>query len=72
MADKNGVELEVIEQLHLSSVRADTMGAGQRFTVSESTAQDLIKRGLAKRPGGTRKAAMPNNKKAAAPSNKRR
>jgi hypothetical protein len=72
MADKNGVTLEVVDQLHLSSVRADTMAEGERFTVSEPTAKDLIDRGLARRVGGTRKAAAPDNKKAPTPANKRR
>jgi hypothetical protein len=47
MADKNTVELEVIDQLHISSVSADTMPAGTRFTVSADAAKDLIDRGLA-------------------------
>jgi hypothetical protein len=70
MADKNTVELEVIDQLHISSVKADTMRKGERFTVSADHAKSLIERGLAKKAGGAKAAAAPANKAAATPANK--
>jgi hypothetical protein len=70
MADKNTVELEVIDQLHISSVSADTMPAGTRFTVSADAAKGLIDRGLARRAGGGKAAKAPANKAAQPPRNK--
>lgn len=70
MGDKNQVELEVIDQLHISSVGAETMPAGTKFTVSADAAKDLIERGLAKKAGGAKAAAKPRNQAAAAPANK--
>jgi hypothetical protein len=70
MADKNTVELEVIDQLHISSVSADTMPAGTRFTVSTDAAKGLIDRGLAREPGGAKAKRAPANKAAPASANK--
>lgn len=69
MPDKNTVELAVIDQLHISSVSAETMGAGTRFTVSADVAKDLIERGLAKKVGGAKASAAPSNKAAPKPRN---
>jgi hypothetical protein len=67
MADKNGVTLEVVDQLHLSSVRADTMGEGERFKVSADLAKQLVNRGLARR---VKSAESPANKAAPQPRTK--
>jgi hypothetical protein len=70
MPDKNTVELEVVDQLHISAVSADTMPAGTRFSVSADTAKGLIERGLARKVGRGKAAAAPANKAARAPTNK--
>jgi hypothetical protein len=64
MEKKDGVELKVTDQLHISSVKADTMGKGERFTTDPATAKDLVERGLATRVGGAKVKAEPANKAA--------
>jgi hypothetical protein len=67
---KDCVELEVIDQLHLTSVKADTMGMGERFVTDAATAKSLVERGLAKRVSRAKAAPAPGNKMAPVSSNK--
>jgi hypothetical protein len=61
------MKVKLTDQLHISEVSADTLPGGSVIDVSDSTAKDLVARGLA-----TKVAAAPKNKMAAAPANKGR
>lgn len=51
------MKVKVTDQLHISSVRADSIRAGETIEVSDDVGNDLVKRGLA-----TKIAAAPPNK----------
>lgn len=61
------MDLIVKDQMHISSIQADTLRPGQKVTVSAALGEEL----LAKFPSHFEKAARkPRNKKAPAPDNK--
>lgn len=68
------VKVKVLDQLHLTSVRASTIAKGEVVAVSAEEASALVKRGLVSRVAAAKPAAKkaeePNNKAAPAPSNK--
>lgn len=66
------VRMKAIDQLHVSSVKADTLLPNEEFEVSSSMADDLEARGLAKRVAEKKaeKAAPANKDAGAAPVNK--
>lgn len=73
------MKLKARQQLHVSSVRADTIRAGEEFEVSEPIGKSLIARDLASRVSspakGSRKkggknAKKPTNKMSDPPQNK--
>ena len=69
------MKLKAKDQLHVSSVQAATLRPGEEFEVSEPVGRDLVKRGLATqvrapKKDAAKKAAVPENKKAAEPANK--
>lgn len=57
------MKMKVVDQLHLSALGPNTMGAGEIFECSDALAADLEKRGLAV-------PAEPRAKKEKAPKNK--
>ena len=64
------VTMKATDTLHVSSVKADNILPGEEFEVSGHVADDLEARGLAKRVGGKKAEASPDNKAAPAPDNK--
>lgn len=66
------MQLKAKDTMHISSVKAENIRPGEKFTVSDVTGRDLIKRGLAEqvKPRARKAAAAPANKKAAEPKNK--
>lgn len=66
------MKLKAKDQLHVSSVQAASLRAGEEFEVSDPIGKDLVKRGLATavRASKPKAAKKPNNKKAPAPENK--
>ena len=65
------MQLQALEQFHISSVSSDTIKPGQEFVVSESLGNELIK----KHPGmfikvSEKSKPLPNNKSEAPPKNK--
>lgn len=66
------MKVKAKDQLHVSSVRAETFRAGDEFDVSDPVARDLIKRGLVARVTAPKKkrAQEPDNKQAPAADNK--
>lgn len=76
------MRLKAKDQIHLSSVKADTIRPNEEFEVSGPIGKDLVSRGLAsevrtkrrnskggKKPGN-KAAPMPENKSAQEPENK--
>lgn len=66
----NPVKMKAIDTLHISSVGPNAMQPGQEFEISDTFADDLEKRGLAKRLGAAKKDPAPANKMEDAPVNK--
>lgn len=70
------MKLKAKDQLHISSVRADSLRPGEEFEVSDPIGRDLVKRGLATKVSGpkkgasSKKAQAADNKKAPSPDNK--
>lgn len=64
------VTMKAVDTLHISSVQASAIQAGERFDVLEADAKSLEDRGLAKRVGGAKAESAPANKAEAAPANK--
>lgn len=65
------VKVRVLDQLHLSSVSADTLMPGQEIEVSKATAADLEKQGLVTvLDDGAKAEEAPQNKSEEAPINK--
>lgn len=65
------VRMKALDQLHISSVQADTLAPGEEFEVSSSRADELEAAGLAERVGSKKADPAPANKaRAAAPKNK--
>jgi hypothetical protein len=64
------VKMKAVDQVHISSVKADSLQPGEQFEVTEATAKDLEDRGLAKRVGGAKAEPAPTNKAEPAPTNK--
>jgi hypothetical protein len=60
------MKLKANDQLHISSVKADTIAPGEEFEVSDAEGSRLIEAGLA-----SKVAAAPKNKMAQASGNKR-
>lgn len=66
------VKMKANDQLHISSVQADSLQPDEQFEVSEEEAKRLERAGLAKRVGSAKaeKAAPANKAEKAAPRNK--
>lgn len=70
------VTMKAVDTLHISSVKADNIMAGEEFEVAGHLADDLEQRGLATRasvapvPEAKQEPAAPENKMVAAPLNK--
>lgn len=65
------VTMKAVDQLHVSSVKADSLQPGEQFEVSSTEAERLERAGLAKRVGGQKaEPAAPENKMGSAPANK--
>lgn len=63
------MRLRATGQMHISSVKADTIRPGEEFDINDGEGQRLIARGLAVKVNA-KKAPAPNNKAAPAPRNK--
>lgn len=59
------MKIKIKDQLHISSVSADTLRAGATIEVSDKVGKSLVDRGLA-----TKVAGAPKNKKAREHKNK--
>lgn len=64
------VKMIAADTLHISSVRAHNLVAGEEFEVSSHIADDLEARGLARRVVVQKAAPAPANKMAEPPANK--
>jgi chaperone required for assembly of F1-ATPase len=65
------MKMKALDQVSISSVKADTLRPGEEFEVSDALGTELEKKELAVRvDGATKKAPTPRNKKAPAPQNK--
>jgi hypothetical protein len=64
------VRMRATDQLHVSTVKADSLLPGEEFEVSSGLAEDLEKRGLPVERIGEKAEPAPENKKAPAPTNK--
>lgn len=64
------IRMKALDQLHISSVKADTLIPGEEFEVTTARADELEAAGLAKRVGTKAEKAAPENKMEAAPVNK--
>jgi hypothetical protein len=64
------VTMKATDTLHISALGPDNLAPGEEFEVSGHVADDLESRGLAKRVGGKKSEAAPDNKAAPAPDNK--
>lgn len=63
------MKVKAKDQVHISSVRAETIRQGEVFDVSEPVGKELIRRGLVSQVR-TKKAAEPKNKAAPTAENK--
>lgn len=61
------MRMKVVDQLHIGSVRPDTMGKGTEFEISDDLGRSLEKRGLATE---VKAEAPPENKAERPPKNK--
>lgn len=66
------MKLKAKDTIHVSSVRADPIRAGETFEVNDSEGRQLVDRGLATKvvEPKAKKAPAAKNKMAAAPANK--
>jgi hypothetical protein len=65
------IKMKATDTLHISSVQAGALMAGDTFEVSEADAKDLERRKLATRVGGAKaEAGASETKMEAAPANK--
>jgi hypothetical protein len=62
------MKLRATDTIHVSSVKSDNIIEGEQFEVSDSEGKILVERGLAVE---VKSAAVPANKMAKAPANKR-
>jgi hypothetical protein len=62
------MKLKATDTIHVSSVQADNILAGEQFEVSDAEGKSLVDRGLAVE---VKAAAKAQNKMASSPSNKR-
>lgn len=64
------IRMKATDTLHMSAVRAGNIAPGEEFEVSSPTADDLEKRGLAKRVSAKAAAPVENKDEGDAPANR--
>lgn len=65
------MKVKALDQLHVSSVKAETIRPDEEFELGDAEAKSLAERGLVKIIGaGAKAAAAPENKMEKAPENK--